>query len=456
MMPPEGAIFEYVRWASTQGFIPPQLHLGAILPIAAYEATRGSWVEGQPWRLPWRGTQGAIQSFLVADPSVGKSSAMRLAKGFHEALIGLTRAEDPINRPATWLQAEGTVQGLLEAVHDAYDEDRDVSAAIFYHEEVSSLFSQGGVVIDTLMQLFDATPAVERHLREYRKMRKAGQAPPSKVVKPAVGGVFCATPSSLERSLVGAHFEGGLISRTLFFTGRPPTFEEMSEAEREEFLLGPPAPLARERQDGRRRALDHWTHLGRRLAGLRVRGAASLADFDSECRSILKPELKKLSDAASAGDVTTAAGLKRGINQAQLIASLYALSRGSLKVRPEDLRAALKLLEASHAIVEGLVQSTALDPIYRLTQKALGKIRDAGPKGIGRSALNRQHLRSSAGVVDQVVELLKESGDVLVSHSPSRRGRPGMRFVHRAWLDSPNDNLIQFPGSGSDENTESE
>lgn len=443
MLPEGGILVDYVEWASEQSFTPPILHLGSILPVWAYELTTGLAGSPTPWELPWRGTQGAVQTFCIAPPAVGKSTGLRAAQAFHEELREryLAGVVDPINRSPAWIQAEGSVQGLLEAVHDMYDDEREVSPAIFFHEEMSSLLDKGTQVIDALMQLFDPIPRVERHLREYRKMRQGGVAPPSSILRPAVSGVFCSTPSGLQRTLTAAHFEGGLVSRALFFAGEAPTVEE---DDYDAFLFGE-IQTTRDREG----VLRRWTHLATHLTGLRARGGARMAPWQPKCKEILRPLIEKWHQASSTKEVVQAAELKRGINKIQTLASMYALSRGSHEVAPGDVLAASRVVEHSQSVVEHLGQSTAEDPVYRISERARAAVFAAGPEGISRYVLNRKHLRISSQMFDQVLDLLKESGEFYIGKLPTQ-GRPATRIVARVFLDEES-NVISFRRTPDDE-----
>ena len=425
-MPPDGIILDYVLWAAQETYANPIYHLAAILPVAAYEAASMGW--GGPWGLPVRKDQGALQSFLIGSPASAKSTAMRMSRAFHLDVMRETQGALWSEGNNPWVMAEGSVPGLLEACHDMYDADLGVTPALMFHEEVSSLLDKGGEVIDMLMQLFDTVPVVQRNLREYRKMRKEGVKPPSDIIKPAIGGVFCGTMNSAERTLKPSHFEGGLVSRSLWFSGEP-------DVDRY-WTAGPDA-------EGRRALVAGWTHHGRRLSGLRLRGDASLACLSSECKAVLQPMFEKFRVASKHGQEVLAAQLQRGMGMAQVVAGIYALSGGSTSITLVDMEAAVKLVELSQATAKMLSEATVEDLIYRLFQKALRLIKAAGAGGLTRTDLNRHHLRTNAGILDAIHQLLEESGEVFITKKAGSLGR--RPTIYTANEHTGPDNVYRLP-----------
>ena len=427
LMPASGAIYDYVCWAVQETFADPLYHLAAILPVAAYEACTLGW--GGPWPAPRRGRQGALQTFLIGPPGGGKSSAMRMAKSFHVDTMRRTQGALWLDEHEPWIMAEGTIPGMLEVLHAKYEEDLDITPAIFYHEEVSSLLEKGGVVIDTMMQLFEKIPSFKRQLRQYQQMRADGETPPDTILRPAVGGVFCGTTSSASRTLTPAHFEGGLVSRSLWFTGEAVTSRFWDSDNDDE---------------GRADCIERWTQLGRRLQGATL-DQRSLQPISAECKELISPMYARYQKASAEGAGDVAAMLTRGMNMAMQIASLYGLSRGQLGASADDMRAALALVETSHAMVETLKGATAEDAIYRLSERAMDLIKRAGTKGLTRTKLNRNGLRVNSGTLDQVVELLKESGLVLVETKKDNGvGRPSQRFFWQKAIKREG-NVIHLP-----------
>lgn len=399
-MPKSGILHDYVCWAVRETYAPPVYHLGAILPAWAWTVARWGW------SLPVRDRQVALQSFLIGPPASAKSTALRKAHAFHEEFTRRWEADETV-RP--WLEAEGTVAGLIEHLADLYDHDRELTAAILFHEEVSSLFAQGGPVVDILMQLFDAKPFVERQLVRYRQARSQGQRTPHRIDRPAIGGVFCATLKSTEETLSERHFEGGLVSRSLWFTGRP---------DMERFFSAAPAP------ESRRRVLDGWTQLGRYLPAQGHQGGGSVVRASKVCKEVLEWTLYPRMKAAEQHDLSSeTASLQRGMLLAQTIAGLYALSCGRTVIEEPDIVAAVRLVEMSLENVTMLLGNSAVHELYRMVEKADRAIRRAGSEGIGRSELNRKHLRLPKGMLDQVIAQLEEERGIATIRNTSG-GRP--------------------------------
>ncbi len=426
-MPREGVIHDYVSWAVGETFADPLFHLACILPVVAYEATTLGW--GGPWEIPKRGSQGAFQSFLIGQAASAKSTCLRMARAFHEDVLKRTRGAlwDESKRP--WIGADGTIPGILEASYDRFERDLGITPAILFHEEASSILEKGGATIDCLMQLFDPVDRVERQLREYRATKAAGGRAPACIEKPAIGAVFCATMNSAGRVLTQDHFEGGLASRVLWIRG---------EVDLSRFWNSRPNP------EGRRGVVERWAHHGPRLAGRRLGAGVRVVRQAEAHKELLMPLFEEMAEATRREDSARGSVFMRGMGMAETIAALYALSRGHATTSAGDLQAAIKLVQRSLTATGFLQQTAGDDPVFKCFERALRYIKRAGPQGLTRAALNRNHLRVSGGVLDQVVGLLEESGEIFISKSRTgKRGRPTQLFLD-ADLVSEQDNVISF------------
>lgn len=409
-IPKSGMVHEYVWWASQITYASPIWHVGAILPAIAYE------LAAQGWSLPGRKSQIALQSFLIGRPATAKSTCLRMARAFHEDMLS-TKAQysqgswDPGKSP--WFQSEGTVAGLLEALYDRFDEDLDITPSILFHEEVSSLLgSKDFGTIDILMQLFDAQPVVERMLVRYREMAKKGLTPPSRVVKPAIGGVFAGTISAMQNVLTSRHFQGGLVSRSLWLVAEPDVrrFDAVEEDD--------------ERLPQRAEVLGRWTQYGPHLFGLRARGDAQFAPFTPAVKAIIEDNLvARFRSAFSAHDDHIAPTLQRAIQLARLITRLYAMSRGSLQASEEDARAAVALVQWSVRSAELLGGLTSDNEGWRMRTRALELCEQAGEVGIDRRSLYKA-LHISKGELDQVIASMLDEGIIVERRGRHTNGRP--------------------------------
>jgi len=302
---------------------------------------------------------------------------------------------------------------------------------VFFHEEASSLLEKGGTVVDHLMQLFDTTDKVERHLREYRAMSKLGQTPPNRVVKPAIGAVFCLTLSSSERTLTPDHFEGGLASRCLWLMG---------EADVDRFLNVVPGCDP----EGRARLIERWIQLGAAHAGRRLRGDGTVAPLSKECQDVILPLFELYKQATQEGNSARGSIYMRGIGLCQTIGTVYALSCGRLEVSVADLTAALRLVEHSMATTGHLQHTSQENVIYKLAERSIALIQRAGTAGMTRTQLNRNHLHVDAETLDRVQRLFEDSGEVFVSKPRTgQRGRPGEVYLHTDFVTAKS-NVIEF------------
>lgn len=438
-MPPNGMIHSYIWWAQQTTFANPIYHLGAILPVLAWDlAMRG-------YSVARRGAQPALQSFLIGGPGSGKSSALRLAQAFHEdflTICGETLIGEPWSRErhTPWLQAEGSVPGLLEALHDLFKPELGTTPALLYHEEVDALLTKKtDDVRQTLMQLFDSLPKVERALRQYRAMKLRTGTAPNIVLRPAIGGVFCATNEAMNRTLDASYFEGGLISRCLWLRGKPDIRKHSSTAPREVL---------------RSWVLDGWVqyahhHTGVTL-GRNAAGEQSLFSIDPKVKDCFADLDAQFFKALEADDDRMQASWGRAIEHGQLIACLYAWSRGQLRVTPEDARAAVKLVDWSIRTTQGLSTTQgATDLGWQLAERALQVIQAGGPQGVPKAALYKE-LRVDKATLDRALATLEDGDSVRLFKTASQgRGRPTQLYRATVHLNKRSEeeptNLIHLP-----------
>lgn len=433
MLPESGILRDYVLWAVRETYAPPIFHLGAILPAWAWQVTEWGW------KLPIRGEQGAIQTFLVGAPATAKSTTLRLAYSFHEAFRQAWEGRLYQAERNPWLQAEGTVAGLLETLADRTDVQRDLTSAVLFHEEVSSLLEKGGPVIDLLMQLFDAVPAVERQLVRYREAKGRGERVPSKVPRPAISGVFCTTTAAAAEVLTERHFHGGLVSRSLWLTGTP-LLDRYFESEHD--------------LPGRQSLVTRWTHVARCLPTLAAEAGGKLVTEDPKVKRTLHVIFAEFKRAAEGGEEARAASLQRAIGLVRYIAALYALSRGSTCVTFTDAEAARRLVEASLVHTGALHSAVAPDAVYRAVERAEQAIRGTGAEGISRAELNRRFLRLNKPTLDLVLAQLEEER-AITRRRVAGPGRHAVLYVAQDLLDpSEMGRLITFPARSATDNGE--
>lgn len=414
MIPPHGQVHEYVWWASQVTYANPIWHLASILPALAYDfAMLG-------FDFPGRRRQIALQSFLIGRSTAAKSTCLRLAKSFHEDFLLATRPRGwDLDSNTPWLQAEGTVPGLLEALSDKWDQEQELTPAILYNEEVENLLTtKDPQVIRTLMQLFDSMPKVERQLAKYRAQAKEGGAPPSCVRRPAVGGVFASTISAMQDTMKARHFEGGLVSRALWFVAEPDLtrYRDIVDFDRR---------AQREVVQWR------WAQYGPHLYGLRARGDGwNVKPFSKEVKAIFDERIsKRFLQAWADEEEAIAAQLMRAGMLAQTISCIYALSCGRLEVLPEDAEAAVNLVQFSIDSVSTLAGLTADEAHWRARNKVLEVVRRQ-PVAVGANrALLYKTLKVNKGELDQIMASMVDEGVLIECQIKSGgRGRPSLNY----------------------------
>jgi hypothetical protein len=427
-MPDRGMVHEYVWWATQCTYASPIYHIGAILPVLTWQLASRGWSFGE------RGKQIALQSFLIGESSSGKSTCLRMAKQFHEDLLSVTShpywdrpplppdtdartrqiQEENAERTNPWILAAGTAPGLLEQLFDRFNPHTNTTPAILYNEEVAHLLERKKdyAISSVLLELFDALPKVERHLSRYREMAKKGQQPPSVVRAPAVSGLFAGTPISLKDKLDASAFEGGLVSRSLWISGQP---------DLDRWFL-----TDRKRVAARQFVLGRWIDYGHHHLGLEVGANVSrIIDLPMPVKRI-GAELLFPAFAQSMRDSDSRLSAVRGraLEHAELIAGVFAWSKGQSAVLEADMRAAAHLLRWSIRSVERIAHKSILGTSWDQIETVLGIIRSAGDAGIRKSALYPE-VRLPKKDLDQAIETLLDQGIVVeVIQRHDGPGRP--------------------------------
>jgi ABC-type dipeptide/oligopeptide/nickel transport system ATPase component len=415
--PASGLIHRTMHHLVQTGYTSPFHHLAALLPaVANTMALRG-------WGGVGRGRQVAIQTVLVGPSGSAKSTAirevMRLTNEVTRAYYGPQFNEKLHDR---WIPFEGTVPGLLETLHDMYVEEwntplasyqLNTTPAILYSEElpVSMLIKQEALKV--MLELFDPVPKVDRRLKEYRRMEKAGQKAPSCVTAPAVSAVFATTPSTLEAAFQSNHIDGGLAMRVIWAYARGD--------------IGRLTIDTPDHTDSRREVVRYW------VKALEWHDAMAVSGKSGDRMLPLTPTVKELlafiqtqaKDAHAKHDDRTVALKVRGLNQAQMVAQVFAWSRGDTAVHPDDLERAMNFIAMAHESFDEIAGLIEVDDNWRLQQKLLKAIESSG--GLSRSECYRV-LQCSRFELEQVLEALKER-QLIDLLKRATGGRPVEKYV---------------------------
>lgn len=402
-IPKEGLLHAYLYSAIPTTHAPPSYHLGAILPVLAYEVARRGIRVGTTMTLP------RVWTCLVGGSGHGKSTCHRYARKFarewHEQLLG-ENYRDP------FLHLDGSIPGILNAAAGFYVADLDATIGVFETDEVSKILSQLDSVAETLCQVYDGE-TITRQLRDFQKRKQAGEKVEDTLRNPAISACFATTPSSLEHVGKGYHLEGGLFARILWFHAH----------------LDPQALMPTEvvLPEHRAQTLAMWRDWAGWLDGEILLGWEKQMNFEPAAVKLFRRQFDayraKLIDER---DRVNSARM-RAINYAGTIAALYALSCGSMVVGEEDVAAAINLVELCIATLEGLDRTVAVSVDQRLRARVFDLIK-AHPGGCPKGLLYRR-LNVEQKDLEPVLATLTDAGDIeLIPRAPGQVGRPPQTF----------------------------
>jgi len=400
-IPPGGLLHDYLYSHIPTTHTPPIYHLGAILPGFAAEIARRGIRVGATARLP------ILWTCIVGGSGHGKSTAYRHAIGFvrewQQRILG-----DAYRDP--YLELNGSIPGILTAASAFYRPELDAEVGVFENDEVSKILAQyDSGVAETLCQAYDGRE-IQRHLRDFQKRKAAGEKVDDILRNPAISANFATTPSALEEVGKNLHMEGGLFARVLWFR----------DALDVEALMHREIVLAAHRTA----TLQRWCDWAGWLDGEILMGwdkQVTLAEAAEDCLADYFESYKQ--KLLNENDRVNSARM-RATSTAEVIASLYALSQGSLVIEVEDMQAALALVERCLRTLERLDHTVAVTIDQRLrgrVRAVIDEFPDECPKGILYKRLN-----VSQKDLDPVLATLIDAG-IIERVSPVRpagqRGR---------------------------------
>jgi hypothetical protein len=331
-----------------------------------------------------------------------------MVERFMEDLRATTASPDVVD----WIQAEGSIAGLLTAVSEHFDKVRGTTTCLLYHNEFASLLASREPVSEMLCQIVDGAN-YQRNLRELqRKTSKNGH---DRIVSPVVSGLFCTTEEQLAEHFKLAHRTGGLFSRIVWVRG---------EIEQDNLRLPSVHP---------RGALpatywfvqDAWKAW---LVVLEFAGGEQgrAIKFTPEALELFKTAVfDPLAAKWNSNDIWKAARL-RFVDKIRVLACVLAASRGSLLVCHEDIQRAICLGDVLLAHATGMTTSLGGDAVTRLAARIERVARSRGDEGATRSELH-QALRPNKRDLDAALETLLDQEHVI----EDRKGIDGrVRFFH--------------------------
>ena len=411
---PDSPIDLYLRWARVEHGAPEIYHFATILAIASQELARRGF----------RIQRGVLSLWfaLIGESAQGKSSAISMGEQFiHDAWrdAGLEFEPDP------WLEAEGSIAGLLASIREHYDEGRDTTTCMLFQHEFASLFQTREAMSEMLCRIADGH-SYQRHLRELQRKKDR----PDKIIHPVVSGLFATTEAALAPHFKEAQRSGGLFSRLAWVKPRFSPGQLRLERDRDAAT-----------QKLRDRAIDAWTAWFAQL-GILLDACGGTLTVEPAAYDLLEAELFEpvRKDCAEGDDAN---GIRlRTVERARVTAAIFAAQRVDDVVRIEDMRRAVAwsqilLRHAAHISV-GAAES------HRLSQRLEKVIRTQGDAGANLRLLYSR-TRTDKRLLQAALDILLDQGFIV----EDRGRKSGVQFyVHADTVRGRQLSAPEKPGSG--------
>lgn len=412
-LPEYGPLRSYMAWAIKTTDAEHLFHLGSVLPCFANEVCEASFrIDAKRQLRP------TLWTFLVGVAAGSKSTAQRRAQAHYKRVRNIQagqQAHDP------FIQAEGSLPGIFEALAEAYNPDLDMSAGVVTRDEAARLLdSKDPTVADMLCQIIDGEE-VRRHLRSLKAEQRAGATVRDRLRNPAFSGCFATTFARLREVTQASFIEGGLYSRFLWFKGQT--------------CLPNPQLDVDLHEDDWRHAVEDWVDWGRWLLGmctvLDAESEPRVVQVSGQARDVLEETLFADFVEHARFDDRINATRKRGLTQAVLVAGLYALSRRELIVGAADMAAACNLIAQSTQGLAELNGELAVGDELADVARVRAVITQAGELGIKKSALYPKVQLPKKALDAALAQLIEQEVVVEERTRHQGAGRPGVlyRFV---------------------------
>jgi len=393
-----------MAWAVKTTDADPLFHLAAILPCWAHECcSYGFRIDAGNEYIP------RLWTFTVGAPASSKSTAIRRALGVYRQVAIRGDLADP------FVQAEGSVPGLFEALAERFEPELGITPGIVYRDEAARLLDTRDSVADMLCNIIDGDD-VKRHLRGARKANREEAGSVADTLRsPTYSGLLATTFARLREVTKTTYLEGGLYSRFLWFVG-PST-------------PGPQSLTVDPHRDEEAAVVAAWGEWARWPLGMQTLGLDSTVLLPEESLQLLEATLfRDLQEGAADGNDRVNAMRKRSLTQATIVAGLYALSQQRMSIELDDMDRAIRLVRLC---LEGYLRvdpTLAADPIMVAADIAFHAIATAGDLGIVKGKLY-PILRAPKALIDQVLDtLVDEDAIERIDVHTGKRGRPAIRY----------------------------
>ncbi len=428
-IPYEGPIHHYMWWVTQTTDTPPWLHVGPAIAAACTEIAYRGYLIGEHQERP------RVWFALISDPGVGKSTAVKRMRGFHEDVL---RTHGRVLSP--YVTAEGTMSGIWESLSERWDPERGNTTAVLIREEFAALLSEKrrDDLVTTFCEWYDGGD-FERHLRGLKAAARKGEKVSDTLRNATLSAVFATTPENLFAVAKKEHMSGGLFSRFGFMQA-PGDWERLK--------IHPT-----HRPEERRSALGSWLSWFQFLDAQEALGASKIVGIPIEVQTILRDSLFEGLKQGMRNQDRLVPSRRRALVQATIIAGVYALTQGRNVILSDDMDAAVNLVEKSLNNLATLEPSIGTPFIVKQLNVAYQAIRDAGEIGLPKYRLYAV-LNCTKSIIDQVLQTLLDEESVIETRvRTGKPGRPPMHFIatgtarfQGAKPEVPQGKVIPFPG----------
>lgn len=398
--PLRGAFHTYAWWASQVTDAPAWFHAASILVAGTAELARRGWVIGPESRYIPR-----LWMAMVAGPGIGKSTAINLARDFYTDAGGVE------GWPSPYVTAEGSTQGLFEALAKLKDDKTNLTTAILIKEEFSTLLNikRRDDLSFALCEWADGNHH-ERHTRQLQRAKaEGGPGGEDRMTNAAISATFVTTKHALLEVATAQHLHGGLFSRFLWVPGSGQDVVPRMH----------PSRCA----DERAVAVAAWRrwHGWLDAMGLKNNGAKVIG-VRPEVDNYLRETLFVDYENALKDDNLLTAHYKRGLGHASIIAGVFAMNEGRTVIETIDMHRAVNFLNLCLDNISQFAPEIST-PSMRLANRAFNFIQRKGKNGVSRRQLY-QHLQIAKRDLDSILETLVDEGSV-TEQALVRTGKPG-------------------------------
>lgn len=412
LLPSSSPLHRYVQWACSAHGSPPVYHVACALVQLFYELTR------RGFRLPKVVDDGeyplTVQFLLLGGSHTGKGTALDAIQDF--AATVWKRTQVPEVDP--WIELEGSIEGITQAIQDRYIEKHDSTPAVLYDKEISKVFARREPLTELLCKLADGR-TIQSNYRG--KQRKSQSAKANMLVNPRVSALYCTTEPQLAPHFKDSHRMGGLFPRLIWLK---PVFGKGDIWLSQDHVGATPLGSVRTQ------AATEWASW---LVQLEMvsRELGKRFSCSAEAHAVLHNELFVPFAAeyhATETDDNMHAVKMRLLEKARVFAALHAAMHYRVHLEPEDMFFAVRLAKYFLTMItsEDSVRDLGANDSFRISKRIELAIKQTGNEGMLRRELYST-LRLDKRTLDDALAQLIDSESVFVDNTdPLRSGR----YIH--------------------------